>query len=114
MQRDLRLTERKQFSFVQREGRGWSDRLLVLKAVPNGLEHSRFGFSVGRRVGTAVVRNRVKRRLRAVVSHAPVVKGWDIVFIARDAAASADYQELREAGFALLSRAHLLAEGDQQ
>ncbi len=63
--------------------------MLVLKAAPNGLEGNRYGFSVGRRVGIAVVRNRVKRRLREVARLARVKAGWDMVFIARGAAASA-------------------------
>ena len=118
MQRELRLTERRQFSSVQRQGRGWSNQLLVLKAAPNGLEGNRYGFSVGRRVGIAVVRNRVKRRLREVARLARVKAGWDMVFIARGAAASAEYHELRDAAVGLLARARLLeddaAEGGQR
>ncbi len=64
-----------------RKGRG----PIVLVAQPNGLDHSRLGLSVPRRVGNAVVRGRVKRRLREVFRlhqrQAPM--GYDIVVAVR-------------------------------
>lgn len=55
-----------------------------------------------------MVRNRVRRRLRETVRHAPIKQGWDMVFIARRAAVSADYNTLKDATEELLARAHLL------
>jgi ribonuclease P protein component len=59
-------------------------------------------------VGGAVVRNKVKRRLREILRHLSVKPGWDVVFIARPEAATADFASLRKAAESLLSRAHLL------
>lgn len=69
---------------------------------------SRVGFSVGRHVGNAVVRNRVKRKLREVVRQTDLLEGWDLVFIARGSAAQADFQQVQEATYELLRRARLL------
>ena len=81
---------------------------MVLKKVPNGLDTSRFGFLVGKRIGGAVVRNRVKRRLREAVRLVPVESGWDIVLIARRDAPTSGYGDLCRAAEDLLRRSKVL------
>jgi len=102
------LTKSKQFALVYEKGSSWTSSLVVMKALPNGLSLSRYGFSVSRRVGKAVVRNRVKRLLREILRQAPLQPGWDIIFIARPAAARGDYASLEKSVNDLLSRANLL------
>mgnify|MGYP001561191204 CR=1 FL=1 len=110
MQKELRLKKAQDFSLVYRLGSSWANDLLVLKALPIGTDGvSRFGFTVGKRTGNAVVRNTIKRRLREAVRHTPVKSGWDIIFIARGRAASADYHQLKASARGLLRRADLLA-----
>lgn len=108
MQDRLRLTGEKRFSSVFQEGRSWANPLLVLKVLPNGMDASRFGFSAGRRIGKAVTRNRVKRRLREGVRCSQVKSGWDVVLIARKGAASADFHQLKRSLDELLRRARLV------
>jgi ribonuclease P protein component len=110
MDRRHRLKDSEQFRRVRREGRSWSHLLLVLCALPNGLEYSRFGFSVSKRVGKAVVRNRVKRLLReAARARLPlVIPGQDLVFIARKPIGEADYPQVDRAVEQLLGQAGLL------
>lgn len=111
MRREERLAKRREFETVYTEGRSWANSLVVLRALPNSLGSNRYGFAVGKRLGGAVVRNRVKRRLREVVRHTTIKDGWDMVFIARQAAAEVDYHALRKATEELLARAQLLGNG---
>ena len=108
MQKERRLRRREDFASLRRS-RGSRDRLLVLLTRRNGLELSRFGFSVSKRVGNAVARNRVKRRLREAARSAPVGEGWDILFIARPDASESDYHTLELSVRRLLKRAGALA-----
>jgi len=83
MRKEERLTTNSQFATVFKEGRYWANDLMTIKAVPNGRELRRFGFTTSRKTGPAVTRNRIKRILREAVRQNPVKPGWDIVIIAR-------------------------------
>jgi ribonuclease P protein component len=102
------ITKPKEYALVYDKGKSWACDLLVMKALPNELTLSRYGISVSKRVGNAVIRNRIKRLLREILRIAPVRPGWDIIFIARPKAASTDYASLKQAVEGLLSRAHLI------
>lgn len=62
--RQERLTRKREFDRVFREGRSFRFSTIVVKAALNGLAHPRLGISIGRRVGGAVRRNRIKRLIR--------------------------------------------------
>ena len=108
MQRRSRLTGTKQFSQIHQGGSNTANRLLVLRFLANGTDQSRFGFMVSKRIGNAVVRNRVKRRLREAVRTSQVKAGWDAIFIARKGSEKANYQALKLAADSLLSRNYLV------
>ncbi len=108
MRREQRLRRPRDFALVRREGRSWPGRLLVLATRPNGLDLNRFGFSVSKRVGNAVTRNRVKRRLREAARLSNIIPGWDILLIARVGAGDSDYRELERSMTNLFKRAKLL------
>jgi ribonuclease P protein component len=101
------LRESRQYALVHNKGRSWANNLVVMKALPNGLASSRCGFSVSRRVGKAVSRNRVKRLLREILRVTPLKPGWDIIFIARPAA-NTGYANLRRSVTGLLFKASLI------
>ncbi len=88
--------------------------MLVLCALGNDLPYTRFGFAVNSRIGNAVMRNRIKRRLREIVRlHMVSIRpGWDIILIARKPIRSAEYHQLETACARLLRRAQLLLEAE--
>ncbi len=79
--------------------------MVVVRVLPNGLEWSRLGVVVSKKVGGAVVRNRAKRRIRAAVNIRALPPGWDVVVIARTSIQSAQYQDLERELRQLLVRA---------
>lgn len=101
------LTKDTQFQLVYDNGKSWAGREIVVRALPNGLGLTRYGFAVGRRVGKAVVRNKIKRRLREILRQITLRTGWDIIVIARAPAAQADYKSLEKSVGSLLIKAGL-------
>ncbi len=112
MKRRFRLTKSTDVQRVRRYGRSYAHPLLVLIALSNQTDVSRFGITAGRSVGKAVQRNRAKRLLRAAVqsSSPEIVAGWDIVLIARLPTKDASYYQVQSALVTLLRRASLLQE----
>lgn len=102
-----RLNKHGSFSYVYRNGKRLSESDLVLTYTP--ARTVRVGFSVSNKVGKAVVRNKVKRRLRASVQNKlGAMRGCQAVIIANVSAAGADYKTLDGQITRLFTRAGLL------
>lgn len=85
--------------------------MLMLNAAPNRRRTSRCGFVVAKRLGRAVARNRIRRRVREAVRllYPQIAPGWDIVFIARSPAlAEIAFPQLQALVQQLLQRAGIL------
>jgi len=105
-----RLRRRKDFDRAFAMGRAVPGALFVLRFVRNDkpLECARVGIAVGRRLGSAVVRNRLRRRWREVVRLGPVMApGWDVVVIVRAGCQSAPWHVVRSAWAEVLRRNRL-------
>ena len=101
-----RLRRREEFRRALRDGKRARDALLSITAVRLELPDadSRYGFAIPKRVGGAVVRNRIKRRLRAIVGKSDHPQGWDYVIYAFPAAADATSEKLAESVDRLMRR----------
>ena len=96
--RDMRLVRRGDFDVVYRTGKRLSSSHFVVFVRTNELPRSRFGFSIKKALGGAVVRNRIRRRLREMVRRRrqEIAAGWDIVIHPKSAVATADFGTLVE------------------
>lgn len=94
----MRLTDSSEFERVYRQGTAFRGRLFSVHAFRNELGTLRLGLSVSKKVGNAVVRNTLRRRLREVFGSVVAKAGsdLDLVVSARPAAADASFEELRE------------------
>ena len=104
------LSRPQDFAAFQGDGTSRSHPLLTARFRRTDLETTRFGLSTGRALGGAVVRNRVRRRLRAIVRGfgSRLRIGWDVLVVARPASVAATYQQLAAVLERLMRRSGLL------
>jgi ribonuclease P protein component len=114
LQKHLRLRHREDFALIRTHGQMIPHRFFLLTYLANTLLHNRYGFVVSRRLGNAVQRNKIRRRLReALRSYDPMITGsdqrhYDVVVVARVAVVGASFQEIYEALGNTLRQAGLL------
>jgi ribonuclease P protein component len=107
------LKTRAQFQNIYEYGKTKVDRYLVIRLIANNLEISRFGLSVSKRLGKAVVRNRIRRLLKEIIREIPVKTGFDIVIIARNNAVGLDYHQLKKSVTGLLEKYNIILHNEK-
>ena len=116
---EQRLRENRDFRLIYARGRSHADSLAVIYVLrrngdyANAAPGRRIGFVVSKKLGDAVVRNRIKRRLReAVRLHLPDLREgpFDVIFVGRTGAKGADWSAIQATVGELLRRAGMLRE----
>ena len=109
--RKFRLKKKGDFKMIYNQGKSLANSYLVLYSLKRSdHKQARIGITVSKKVGKAVERNKIKRRLReAVKLHLHELKEpFDIIFIARPKIKGISYQDVEKNMVSLLRRAHLL------
>lgn len=114
MRRQLRLRKRADILRLRQEGRWYRGTFCHLACLTNDLSHNRFGWVTSKRLGNAVIRNRIRRRLReaARLMNPELRQGYDVLIIAKEQSVSARYAELYDTLRILFGRAGLLLDGE--
>jgi ribonuclease P protein component len=90
---------------VYRQGRLIRGRLLSARVLATGRRETRFGFAVGKSIGKAVVRNRIKRQLRGAAADLLPNEGWDVVIGASAAVKDVSFEDLAKEVRGLMRKA---------
>lgn len=107
----LRIKSSREFAQLRAEGKSFPGRYLVLSVLPGaGAHRFHFGLITSRKVGGAVMRNKIRRRLREIIrAHQErIVEGCHLVLIARWRSPEADFAELEKDWLRLAKRAEIL------
>ena len=96
MKRATTVKENYEFRRIYAKGKSGVSPCLVVYCRPNRRENNRLGVTVSAKIGHAVVRNRVRRRLREIfrLSQPEMKQGYDVILVARSHAVKATYREL--------------------
>ncbi|MGI6336096.1 MAG: ribonuclease P protein component [Clostridiales bacterium] len=106
MRYTISLKENRDFRRLYQAGKSAADPFLAVYVRKNRLNVNRLGITVGTKIGCAVVRNRVRRRIREAyrTSEDAYLQGYDIVVVARARAATAEYRQLKEGLYKCLKK----------
>ena len=101
-----------QFRHVYNRGKSLANRHLVMYVIKNGRDFNRLGISVSKKVGKSVTRSRVTRLIRESyrLSEHKIMKGYDIVVIARVSANDVPYRDIYKSLNHLIRKHNLLAD----
>ena len=91
----LRLRKDSDFKNIYRKGKSLATKTLVFYFIKNYLGYTRVGYSISKKVGKAVTRNRIRRLIKENLKDIPDLKdGYDIIFIGRIPSSESDYKEI--------------------
>ena len=98
MKKRFRVKKEKDFSAIFKKGESFANRKFVIYRLENNEQHFRVGLSVSKKLGNAVTRNQIKRRIRHIlIEHKDqLVENVDFVVIARKGVEILDYAEMEK------------------
>ncbi len=110
MEKKYRLRKNLEFKRVYSARKNYWNRNLTLYVKKNNLEESRFGITITKKIGNAVVRNRIRRRIKEIyrLNFYRIKDGYDLVFIPKKNVQEISYEQLESAMIHILKISHLL------
>lgn len=96
MKKKYRLRKNIEFKKVYSHGRNYWNRNLVLYIKRNGLEETRVGYTITKKIGNSVVRNKIRRRMKEIyrLNFPNIKEGYDLIFICKRNVVGLSYKEL--------------------
>ena len=113
MKKRFRVKKEKDFSAIFKEGKSFSNRKFVIYRLENDEQHFRVGLSVSKKLGNAVTRNQIKRRIRHILIEYKnqLVENVDFVVIARKGVEILEYAEMEKNLLHVLKLSKIYQEG---
>ena len=114
MKKRFRVKKEKDFNAIFKEGESFANRKFVIYRLENNEQHFRVGLSVSKKLGNAVMRNQIKRRIRHIlIEHKnQLVENVDFVVIARKGVEILDYAEMEKNLLHVLKLSKIYQEGN--
>jgi ribonuclease P protein component len=115
MEKEYRLAKREDFNKIYRYGKSVANHQFVLYYLPQPkLEHFRLGVSVSKKIGNAIVRNRLRRMMKEIIrlKKEMMAPHFDYILIARKPCAEMDYQAMEKSIYHVVRKASLLKRND--
>ena len=115
LRKSLRVKKEKYFNAIFQEGKSVANRKFVVYRLENSEQHFRVGLSVSKKLGNAVTRNQIKRRIRHVlITHKDqIIENLDFVVIARKGVEEMNYTEIEKNLLHVLRLANIYQEGNE-
>ena len=113
MKKNFRVKREKDFKAIFKEGTSFANRKFVIYRLENKKKHFRVGLSVSKRLGNAVTRNQIKRRIRHIIQNAKreISEDVDFVVIARNGVEALGYAEMEKNLLHVLKLSKIYQEG---
>ncbi|MDI9486206.1 MAG: ribonuclease P protein component [Bacillota bacterium] len=108
-----RLKSPREFSSVYKQGKPYFGKYVVVSVLPTDKNVARVGFAVGKKVGKAVTRNKIKRRLRAIMHDqcTGISPGYDVIVGAKQKSVTASFTDLERDLCRVLKNSGILTSG---
>ena len=112
MKKENRLKKRKQFNWTFKNGKAVHTDNLTLVFTPSWAKDYKVGFSVTKKVGKAVVRNKIRRRLKAIVTkhQQEICQKHTLIFVAKPSIVDTPFQDIESQVLLLLKKSNLFRE----
>lgn len=110
MDKECRLRKNEDFRIVYRKGRSYWNRNIGLYMMKNNLDNSRIGFSITKKIGNSVVRNRTRRRIYEIYrkNFDCIKEGYDIIIIPKKNVVDITHRELESSMLHIFKISHIM------
>ena len=112
IKKENRLKKNKHFNYIYKHGTGVVTKYVTIVYIKAKVKPFKVGFSVSNKIGKSVVRNKVKRRMRAIINEIYLLidRRFNYIFVAKEGIELLDYQSLKEQMLGAISKAGLINE----